>query len=44
MEREIWKRASTLRYLLLDFIFTDRLENPKKDLELSLTAVLQAQA
>ena len=33
MEREIRKRASTLRYLLLDFIFTDRLENPKKDLE-----------
>ena len=33
IERKIRKRISSLRYMLLDFLLTVRLRNPKKDLE-----------
>ena len=33
IEREIRKQISTLRYLFLDFLFTVRLGNPKRDLK-----------
>ena len=36
IEREIHKRISTLRHLFLDFLFTVRLGNPKRDLKLTV--------
>ena len=36
IEREIHKRISTLRNLFLDFLFTVRLANPKRDLKLTV--------
>ena len=46
MEREIWKRISTLRHLVLDFPFYRSIGKSEKRFEkLSLgTAVLHAQA
>ena len=36
IKREIEKRISTLRYLFLDFLYTVRLGNPKRDFKLTV--------
>ena len=36
MKHQIQKRISTLRNLILDFLFTVRLGNPKRDLKLTV--------